>query len=288
MSNFWSFLIDPQSQTGFPHDVLEEIYEKYCGFTTPIKTRKALAKCLEWFKNYNTFRYSAASKGNSSYRGVQSMIKNCIDHLFNTVNELEDAFLSRNDERSKIHSEIPVIAASTLSVDTFPIYINRPSNDQSHFYNGKYKSHILKVQVFVDNRGNIVHYSGPHIGCQHDIRLFYQFRPTLPSDERILADKAYCGRLASSYGIIAPVKNRAGRELTESERAFNTVQRFYRSRVEHAIGFLKRFSILSHRYRGRVVGERYPLISKILKILIHLNYMYTKKYPLRQPIQLIQ
>ena len=288
MSYSWDFLIDAQSQTGFPIDVLEDIYEKYCGFETPIKTRKFLVSCLEWFKNYNTFRYTSASKGNSSFSCQHSRFTSAINHLFYNVNELDEALVSRNDNRNRIPSEVPQVAAATLSVDTFPIYINRPSRDQSLYFNGKYKAHILKVQVFVDNRGSICHYSGPHVGSQHDVGLFYRYRPTLPENEKILADKAYCGRVARSMGIVAPIKNRRNSNLTGEEQAFNSIQRFYRSRVEHAIGFLKRFSILSHRYRGRVVGERYPLISKILKILIHLNYMYTKKYPLRQPIQLIQ
>ena len=141
---------------------------------------------------------------------------------------------------------------------------------------------MLKVQVICDHRANIVYFSGPHIGCTHDDRIFYEHHPTISRDETILADKAYVGRRASEMGIITPFKSRRGRELTEEQKNFNLFHAFYRSRVEHSIGYLKRFAVLSQRYRGRVKGVAVPLIAKFIKVLIHLNYIQTYKYPLRR------
>eukprot|EP00727_Mastigamoeba_balamuthi_P008927 m51a1_g4657 hypothetical protein (92) ;mRNA; r:50313-60205 len=39
------------------------------------------------------------------------------------------------------------------SVDVKAIDISRPSKKQDKFYNGKYKGHVVKIQVVVNNQG---------------------------------------------------------------------------------------------------------------------------------------
>jgi hypothetical protein len=277
----WDFLIDPLSVTGFTAEILEDIFLKYCGRSTPIKNRKHLAVFLEWCMCYRTVRSSASSRGLKSYRNVHVAVRKAIDYLFKVVNELEYAFLSRLDVDNAIHTAFENMNRSTCLLDSFPIYINRPSRNQGLFYNGKYKRHILKVQALVDHRGNLIWFSGPHVGCQHDVSLFYEHHPVLMPGETILADKAYVGARAAALGVLAPIKSRRSGPLSAQERDFNGIHTRHRSRVEHAFGYLKRFGIMSNRYRGRVIGESHPNICKVTKILIHLNYMRTRKYPLR-------
>lgn len=57
-------------------------------------------------------------------------------------------------------------------------------------------------------------------------------------------DKAY-----RCKHYVLPLKKPKGQELTEAQRAFNTAQARERIVVEHAIGGLKRYRILSDRLR---------------------------------------
>ena len=140
---------------------------------------------------------------------------------------------------------------------------------------------MLKVQVFSDNRENIVSYSGPHIGSIHDLSIFYHNYPIILPNERILADKAYCGTRAKHLCVLSSFKKIRGRRLSDEKTAFNQLHSFYRLRFEHAIGYLKRFQIISCKYRGRVVGKAIPFISKVVKLLIHLNFIQTSNHPIR-------
>jgi hypothetical protein len=142
---------------------------------------------------------------------------------------------------------------------------------------------VLKVQAICDHLGNIIWYSGPHRGTTHDLSLYADDHPNLEAQEQLLADKAYYGARGSNLGLVTPHKKPVRSVLTRRQLAYNTVHRWYRSRIEHAIGFLKRFAILSNQYRGRITTPTVSFIAKALKVIIHLNYMYTKKHQMRSP-----
>jgi hypothetical protein len=52
---------------------------------------------------------------------------------------------------------------------------------------------IGQVQGVCDNRGNVIWYSGPHLGVTSDIKLFRENSPPLLDGELLLGDKAYQG-----------------------------------------------------------------------------------------------
>ena len=67
---------------------------------------------------------------------------------------------------------------------------------------------------------------------------------------------------------------------------YNKVHGFYRVRIEHAFSYLKRFAILSGRYRGRVEpfmreGEPHSItpIHRALHIICHLNVFHSDLAP---------
>ena len=163
MSADWSFLQNPESITGFSAITLEVIFQKYCGSNTPIRTRNNLAFLMDHLKNYTTYRSSAYYYRKNSYGSQCSQLKVFLNHLFIVVNELDSGWAQRNRPSNEVFSE-GLGGIVTCSLDTFPIYIQRPGQNQELFYNGKYKRHILKVQVICDNTANIIWYSGPHIG----------------------------------------------------------------------------------------------------------------------------
>jgi hypothetical protein len=91
-------------------------------------------------------------------------------------------------------------------------------------------------------------YSNPHIGTIHDIKMYELVTPPLRENESLLADKAY---VAERYRgkLIGPIKKGKGGELTKKQESYNLIHRWYRSTIEHAIGYLKRYKILAGTYR---------------------------------------
>ncbi len=110
---------------------------------------------------------------------------------------------------------------------------------------------LLQFQVAVDHSGGVVWFTGPHIGSRHDSRLFEQNAPPQSRGEQWLADLAYV-KMHRLGRCICPVKRKPGRVLTENQQAFNTLHSWYRSTVEHTIGYIKRFNIIGGLYRGKV------------------------------------
>ena len=154
----------------------------------------------------------------------------------------------------------------TGSIDTFPIYITRPPNAlQRQYHNGKYGGHVLKVksarvrtsahgcarmriilspsfravscqvQAVCDHSGNLMWYSGPHIGVTHDVRLFRENTPPLDRGEQLLGDKAYVGN-----PLLIALHKKVRGELSQRKRAFNVVHSWYRVTIEHCFAFVKR------------------------------------------------
>jgi len=164
-------------------------------------------------------------------------------------------------------------------VDTFPVYTQRPK-DNSWFralYNGKYKSCVVKFQLYTDHRGSPIFFTGPHVGVRHDVVLFQQHTPVFMPHETVLGDKGYVGGGAR---IIVPIKKPVGRVLTREQKAFNSMHSWYRATVEHAIAYLKRFGILACVYRGRIELASRDLFQA-MKIICVLSYMNTALFPMR-------
>lgn len=93
------------------------------------------------------------------------------------------------------------------------------------------------MQGVCDNRGNLIWYSGPHLGVTSDHKLFRDHSPPLLDGERLLGDKAYIGLRGR---VIAPYKKKPGRGLSERRLAFNVAHGWYRATIEHCFAFVKR------------------------------------------------
>jgi hypothetical protein len=91
-------------------------------------------------------------------------------------------------------------------------------------------------------------YSNPQIGTVHDIKMFQNVKPPLNENESLLADKAYVADKFKSPSI-CPIKKPRDAELNDRQQAYNLIHRWYRASVEHSIGYLKRYKILSSTYR---------------------------------------
>lgn len=80
-----------------------------------------------------------------SGRHFLDRVNHWADHLAGVIDEMQEAWDQRHDEGNRL----PHVFDNkvTGSIDTFPIYINRPPNCvQRKYYNGKYGGHVVKVK----------------------------------------------------------------------------------------------------------------------------------------------
>jgi transposase len=138
--------------------------------------------------------------------------------------------------------------AEALIVDCTEQPIQRPSRKQRCWYSGKKKSHRIKTEIIVTERGRIVSCSDPATGRTSDITV--RRRGTkLPKDSRVYADSGYQGLQDEHPDVEIPYKKSKHHPLTKDEKEYNHSLSRFRVRVEHAFAKLKSFRMLSERYR---------------------------------------
>lgn len=174
-------------------------------------------------------------------------------------------------------------------MDVKAIFISRPEKNQKKFYNGKYKAHIVKIQVVVNNKGIPMDIRGLYPGTKHDITIWKHSALDLEGS-RLFADNAYVGvpnsvlltpfKHASLYDSINGKRRKTSLRFTRFERQWNRVHRRWRSRVEHYIGFLSRFRIVGSKFRGKRIMES-DLLPSAIKILSNLDAWYLSEHSFR-------
>lgn len=102
-------------------------------------------------------------------------------------------------------------------------------------------------------------------GKKHDFMLFKESHVRLKETSQALTDSGYLGMKKLHNNTHMPKKKTKKRLLTSEEKLQN--QQLSRERVlnEHVIGSIKRFKIVSDRYRNRRkrFGLRFNLIAAI-------------------------
>lgn len=186
------------AETGVTLAVFAYTYCEYCGPGTPISKPKYLFQFLRYSKLYPPISVRYRDSGVYGYR-FNEMIK----HLASTMDEVSRAWDSRR-EHVPNNSDFPPNVTSSL--DTVPIFVNRASTDQHLFYHGKYKRHLYKIQLVCDHAGNVIWWTGPHLGTEADVNLWRELKPIdiMDSDERVFADKAYQN---DGWRLAVPIKN---------------------------------------------------------------------------------
>jgi hypothetical protein len=134
--------------TGLTPYVFHYIFVKYCGCDTPIKTPQQLLFLFAYYKIYpvrRSFRQVFGIAKGLSAR-FHSQLYEWEKHLSSTMEELMQSW----DDRLLPANRLPHLfdAHVTGSIDTFPVRVARPRNNewQSNLYNGKYKGHVVKYK----------------------------------------------------------------------------------------------------------------------------------------------
>jgi len=119
--------------------------------------------------------------------------------------------------------------------------------------------------VVVDKKKRTVICTAFANGKRHDFRLFKESRTHILEKIQADTDTGYQGIKKLHKNSVLPKKRTKKNPLTTEEKKSNREISSERVPNEHAIGFIKRFKILSERYRNRRkrFGLRFNLIAGI-------------------------
>lgn len=117
--------------------------------------------------------------------------------------------------------------------------------DHPELYSGKHHTTGVNVQIATTLAGHIVWISDPYPGSTHDLTAL---RNTGILDEipanHLIADKGYIGP-----GMITPLRNPPGHELSDDRKKFNRQVNQRRYVIERAISHFKNWNAMHTDYR---------------------------------------
>jgi len=146
--------------------------------------------------------------------------------------------------------------------------IERPKRGQKPYYSGKKKRHTLKTEIRITPKGRIVHVSKTKPGSVHDFAL-YKEEPPLPNEVTAFVDSGYQGLDKIHPNTELPYKATKNKPLDHEEKEYNTALSRIRVKVEHILGDIKTFKILSDRYRNK--RKRYNIKFNIIAGIVNLK-----------------
>lgn len=121
-------------------------------------------------------------------------------------------------------------------------------------YSGKKKSHTRKNIVISDKNRKILLISPSKDGKFHDKTMLdkEQISQSLPHSIDVLVDKGFTGMQKQSHARIhVPKKKSKKKPLDDIDKENNRIIASFRMPVEHAIGGMKRFGIVSDIFRNK-------------------------------------
>ena len=152
----------------------------------------------------------------------------------------------------KPNRKISTDEALILLLDCTEQRIQRPMNQQREYYSGKKKQHTTKTEAIANEKNKILSFNGGYGGKTHDMEV-RRCGQELPYELPVLADSGYQGLQKEHDGMVwIPIKHKKGQKLTSQQRRKNRNLAKCRVGIEHIFGRIKRFRILSDRFRGRL------------------------------------
>ena len=137
-------------------------------------------------------------------------------------------------------------------IDVTEIRIERPSKRQRAFYSGKKKYHTMKIQIIRGKDTGFIYEIQIGLGAEHDFGLFKRTFKGSPSNVCYEVDLGYLGILKIHSNCLIPNKSSKKHKLTEEEKEFNKLISSERVFIEHTNSWIKRFNILSTRFRNKL------------------------------------
>lgn len=142
---------------------------------------------------------------------------------------------------------------------------SKTKKKQRKYYSGKKKRHTLKSQIIINKANLKILKTNFCNGKKHDFRLLKESRLRIPKTIKMLGDTGYVGLHEIHQNSEIPKKKKKLIPLTKDEKNGNHELSSRRVCVENVLCVLKRFKVISERYRNRRkrFGLRFNLIAGI-------------------------
>ena len=108
----------------------------------------------------------------------------------------------------------------------------------------------MKNNVVIDSECRVIFVSDTVEGKRHDKRLADETDYTLPTGSRLAQDTGFQGFTLEQVTILQPKKKPKHQELSEFDQLKNGWLSSLRTRIEHAIGGVKRCRIVKDKLRN--------------------------------------
>ena len=155
-------------------------------------------------------------------------------------------------------------------VDVTEIRIERPKYNQSIKYSGKKHYHTMKIQIIKGSTTGFIYEIQIGLGAEHDFHLFKRTFEGSPENVIYTADLGYLGIDKVHANSKIPKKKSKKHPLTEKEKAYNKELGADRIFIEHTNGWIKRFKILSTKFRNNL---NYFAAFSVLICAFYNNYI---------------
>ena len=247
------------------HAKRQQTYEEYgmkarLRFIPTALLRTYLLVVLYYLRHYPTFEVLGWNIATCGQRSEQ-IVQQWFPYL---VLSLEDLGVIPPRTITDIESFIEQWEKTTkdLLIDVTERRINRPQEGQKEYYSGKKKCHSIKNTIICLTCLVIVFLGPTHKGSRHDFGMFKEEGAATANLKgyHLWVDLGYQG-IKKLFGVLQdifipfkkPRKTEKNPEpsLTDEQKSYNKSVSQTRIYVEHAIGRVKIFKSVSHKFRGR-------------------------------------
>ena len=137
-------------------------------------------------------------------------------------------------------------------IDVTEVRIERPKYQQKEKYSGKKKYHTMKIQIIRGVETGFIYEIEIGPGAEHDFHLWKRTFKGTPQNVTNEVDLGYLGMDKYHKKSRIPHKNSKYHKLTEEEIKENKELAKDRIFIEHTNGWIKRFKILSTKFRNHL------------------------------------
>ena len=194
---------------------------------------------LKYIRQYYSQRYIASEYG---------IAKSCIAPIVKWVLKIivKDPSFSLPNKVENIYdlSEDRIFDATESKIDM-------PEENQDDWFSGKKEMHTIKTQIEAGMDTHLIYSVRFSKGSVHDFKLFKESKWDFRKEHLLMLDKGYVGINKIHANSIVPIKASKNHKLTKEEKKFNVEVSKIRIVIEHVNAFIKKFKIVSTRFRNR-------------------------------------
>lgn len=123
----------------------------------------------------------------------------------------------------------------------------------------------MKTQIIINKENRKILTVDSTSGSVHDFSLYKTTNYSIPNEVQVMADSGYQGISNINKNSIIPIKKKKNQPLCYEDKLFNTRLSRIRVACENVFGMLKRFKIISERFRN-IRGSFESTFSLIAKL----------------------